>query len=235
MNLPVPISSELPDSLRAGLARYAGSAARLAGDRLVSLAVFGAVLTPDWRAPRPVHHAIVTTTDDLALVLELGGGLRSEARKLGLIPPLLLTPQLICTSLDSFPLEWLEIGTCHEVLTGSDPFMGLTCEREPIRLQCEREGTTLAMTLRQRVLRLGGLRIPLDDLAEQAVRVARGLIYLHGGASERSPSSVIDSASRLLAKDLQPIMRAWRGETGDELTSLLHGALVGLGTSSDRA
>ncbi len=235
MTLTVSPSSRLPDSLSAGLARYTATVARLAGERLVSVVIFGTVLTPDWRAPRPIHHAIVTTTDDLPLVIELGRGLRSEARKLGLAAPLLLTPELIRTSLDTFPLEWLEIGTCHEVLTGSDPFMGLTCEREPIRLQCEREGTTLAMTLRQRVLRLGGLRVPLDDLAEQAVRVARGLIYLHGGAPECAPSAVIASATRLVAKDLQPIMRAWQGETGDEVARLLHGALVDLGKSSDRA
>lgn len=233
----VPIdepASGLPASVRSGLSRYVNAAVDLAGDRLVSLAVFGSVLTADWRASVPIHHAIVMADDDLSLIAALGRGLRQPAKKAGLSVPLLLTPALIRSSQDTYPLEWIEMSACHAILAGSDLFLDLVCEREPIRLQCEREANSLAMALRQRVLRAGSLQVPLEDLAEQALRVVRGLVHLRGGQSMRAPSAVIAQADNVLVCNLQPILRAWRAETGTELTSLLHTALTALGTLSDR-
>ncbi len=225
----------LPARVRPGLTRYVEAAVGIAGARLVSLAVFGAVLTPDWRPKLPIQHAIVTADDDLALIADLGRGLRRPAKQAGLAVPLLLTPALIRSSLDTYPLEWLDLGACHAVLAGADPFSDLVCEREPVRLHCEREATALAMALRQRVLHAGGRQVPLGDLAEQAIRVVRGLVHLRGGPVQRAPSGVIGDGGRLLECDLQPLLRAWRGETGTELTDLVHTALTVLGTLSDRA
>ncbi len=235
MTLTESSGSGMSPSIRAKVERYSAEISSIAKDQLVSVAIFGAAVTRDWRPSWPIHHVIVTSTDDLGLITELGRGLRRQAIKIGLSAPLLVTKEMIASSLDTFPLEWLEIRTCHETVGGTDVFNSLTCEREPLRLQCERESLTIAMTLRQRALSLGSGNMPLADLAEQAVRVARGLIYLTTGSSLAAPSDVIASASTSLSINLQPIIAAWNGEVGTEATSRMYEALTQLGKKSDRA
>ena len=228
-------SSRLPAPLRPGLEAYALQVKELTGSSLESLVVFGAVLTPDWQKGRHIHHALVLSSDDLDLISRLHV-LSSGAVKLGLAAPLVLTPALLTSTLDTFPLEWLEIATCHEVLSGVDLFQGLTFAHEHVRLQCERESAVLAISLRQRLIQ--GPRqvaLPLIDLAEQAIRILRGMLYLKGQTLPSAPSGVIAAATHLLAIDLQPVANAMDGRTGMAILTGIHRVLIDLGKRSEHA
>lgn len=235
MSIALAPASRLPPHLRLGLAAYAQRIAAAAGAKLVSLAVFGAVLTQDWRAGRTVHQTLVLSDDDLELISWLGK-FGSGAVELGLAAPVLLTPALLRSSLDTFPLEWLEIAGCHEVLAGSDPFTGLVFAHEHVRLQCERECAVLAISLRQRVIAgPRSLAAPLTDLGEHAVRILRGWLHLGGAALPDAPSELIAAAGRELGLELAPVVSALDGGSGLELVTALHRILVELGRRSDGA
>jgi hypothetical protein len=231
---PPPAASRIPTALRSGLAAYAERVSTLAGPQLESLAVFGTVLTPDWRPGQPVHQVMVLSGDDLALIRRLGV-LGAEAGRLGLAAPLLVTPHLVRTSLDTFPLEWLEIGTCHQVLTGAELFADLAFAPEHVRLQCERESTVLAIALRQRLLRATGAGEPLSGPAEHVVRIVRGLLHLAGGDLPAAPSALLSAAAERLGLDLQPVVRALAGASGVDAITELHRTLATLIERSDRA
>jgi hypothetical protein len=233
MNQPAPSTSRLPATLRPGLDAYGRQVRDLAGPRLVSLTVFGAVLTPDWHAGRPIHHALVLTADDLQLIGELSA-LGPGAAELGLAAPLVATPRLLETTRDSFPLEWLEIASCHEVLVGSDLFHGLVFAPEHVRLQCERECAVLAIALRQRLIRAHRRQaVALADLAEHALRVLRGWLHLLGAELPAAPSALIAAAAPALGMDLQPLVRALGGERGMEVATGLHRILTELASRGD--
>jgi hypothetical protein len=209
--------------------------AGLCGERLESLCLIGAALTPDWRPGRPIHQVMVFTQDDLDLIGRLGA-LGPGAVKLGLAAPLLISTSLIRSSLDTFPLEWLEISTSHALLLGRDPFQDLSFAREHVRLQCERECAVLCISLRQRLLRGPmGMDQPLVDLAEHALRVLGGMLYLEHQRCPAAPSVLVAEAGRLLTLDLAPILRAWQGETGRDLLIAMHRLLSGLEERCDRA
>ena len=53
--------------------------------------------------------------------------------------PLIMTQDYIQNSLDSFPLEFLEIQQHHLCLFGQDSFAELSFYQPHLRLQCERE------------------------------------------------------------------------------------------------
>src|SRR5271154_3314331 len=179
-----PAAAVLTAALGRGLADYAERVRALCGDRLESLCLFGAALTPDWHPGRPIHQVMVFTQDDLDLIGRLGA-LAPGAVALGLAAPLLISSTLIRTSLDTFPLEWLEISTSHALVLGHDPFQALSFAREHVRLQCERECAVLCISLRQRLLRgAASMNLPLVDLAEHALRVLGGMLYL---AQQRCP------------------------------------------------
>ncbi len=231
---PQPSPSRIPTALRSGLASYAGKVAALSGTQLECLAVFGTALTPDWRPGQPVHQVLVLGGDDLALIRRLGV-LGAEAGSLGLAAPLLVTPHLVRTSLDTFPLEWLEIGGCHEVLAGADPFAGLRFAAEHVRLQCERESTVLAIALRQRLLRAAGAGESLELPAEQVVRILRGLLHLAGGELPAAPGALLAAAAERLGLDVQPVVRARAGARGVDAITDLHRTVAAMIARSDRA
>lgn len=232
MTFSSPTPSRIPAQLASRFAAYAQRASTLAGTTLESLVLFGSVLTPDWRAGRRCHHALVLTTDDLTLIGRLGA-LSSDAMVLGLTAPLLVTGKLVQSTLDTFPLEWLEISTCHEVLHGGNPFQGLTFAREHVRLQCERESTVLAISVRQRLLHRDAATGPLTECAEHAVRILRGLLHLDGVEVPQAPSTIIAQAAARFALDLQPVAQAWDGQTGLPILIGLHRVLAALGERSD--
>ncbi len=53
--------------------------------------------------------------------------------------PLFFDPKHITSSLDVFPMEFLDMKDAHEVLAGKDPLQGLTVSVENLRRQCESE------------------------------------------------------------------------------------------------
>jgi hypothetical protein len=232
---PLPALGFLPPAVVRGIAGYAETVAALCGGRLESLCLFGAALTRDWQPGRPIHQVMVLTQDDLDLIGRLGA-LAPGAVKLGLAAPLLVSSALIRTSLDTFPLEWLEIATSHALLLGRDPFQGLAFAREHVRLQCERECAVLCISLRQRLLRgAAGIDLPLTDLAEHALRVLGGMLYLAHQRCPAAPGAIVEEAGRLVGGDLAPVMRAWRGETGRELLIAMHRLLSALEQRCDQA
>jgi hypothetical protein len=225
----------VPAALVRGVADYAQKVAALCGERLESLCLFGAALTPDWHPGRPIHHVLVFTTDDLDLIGRLGA-LGPVAVKLGLAAPLLISSPIIRTSLDTFPLEWLEISSSHAVLLGQDPFQALSFDREHVRLQCERECAVLCIALRQRLLRgAPAMAQPLVDLAEHALRVLGGMLYLEHQRCPSAPSVLVAESGRAFDLDLAPILRAWQGETGRDLIIAIHRLLSRLEERCDRA
>jgi hypothetical protein len=230
-------TTAIPETLQAGLNSYCDHVRSIAAARLQSIIVFGVVLTDNWQPQQDrIEHALVIAEDDLDLISGFAK-LDAFARKLPLAAPLILTPQRIIASKDTFPLEWLEIASCHEVVYGSDPFTALELAREPLRLQCERESRIATIGLRQRLVQSGSKQaeVPMREVAEQAIRVLRGLLRLFDRQVPAAPSAVITAAESLLEIDLQPIRQAFARQTGLPLVKALHGVLSTIETRSDRA
>ncbi len=133
-------------------------------------------------------------------------------KKPPLIEPLVLTRRQIEGSLDSFPVEWVEIKERHLRLEGEDIFGTLEVSRQYLRLQCEHELRGKHIQLRQAYL------LHRDD-SPVLVRTLRGsasgfatlfrtLLRLRGEALPADGTRVIQRVADLYRLDGQGLLSA---------------------------
>jgi hypothetical protein len=144
--------------------------------------------------------------------------LHQRWQKERIVVPLFLTQAELRSSLDLFPLECLELQEQHILLTGRDPFPGLTIDLRNLRLQCEQEMRGNLLRLRQRFVEGGamteasGIVLPLSLTA--LLPCLRGLLRLSGRPAERSADAVLKAAQNELGIDttaFQEVLSLKRG------------------------
>jgi hypothetical protein len=189
----------LPANTRPPFRELATLLARLVGDHLLGLSAFGGWLADDpLYDGTPARSVAVLRQFDLRMLDELA---REGVRlgKLGLRAPLMMTPEYIAQSCDTFPLELLEIQRQHVVLFGEDHFAALQFGRGDVRLQCERELKSELIHLRQGLLAAAGQYKHLGAVcrqeAERAMRVLRGVLHLAGRGSPSLSAELVAQAA----------------------------------------
>lgn len=176
--------------------------AAVAGDALLGLAAFGGRVHNDplFRLSAACSVAVLSRFDLTMLERIASAGVRLG--RAGLAAPLIMTPDYILASRDSFPLELLEIQRTQILLRGEDYFSRLTFEAADVRLQCEREMKSELMLLRQGLLAAAGnrrsLTLLLTAAAERAVRILRGVLHLSGAAAPAHAGAVVAQAAGLM-------------------------------------
>lgn len=198
--------SKLPANLRAALRQYADFLRQTAGAKALSLSLLGAAAAGTWIPGRHrVHNALVLESiklDDLErLAREL-----PRYHQVGIASPLVLTPDYIRRSIDTFPLEFLEIQQQHLALFGEDRFQPLEFEAKFVRLQCERELKSMILAMRQALLASAGdprhLVREHPHAADGLLRVVRGMLWLNNLREALPAAQAISELERVLARPL---------------------------------
>ncbi|HAK59847.1 MAG TPA: hypothetical protein DCO77_05615 [Nitrospiraceae bacterium] len=114
-----------------------------------SIHVVGSAVTPDFNAKKSdINSVVVLKEMDLKFV-EFLAPLGKKFSKNGLSAPLIMTPDYLRTSVDVFPIEFLDFKLLHRTVFGDDIFGFITIDKPHLRLQCEREIKTKLIGLRQ--------------------------------------------------------------------------------------
>ena len=190
---------------------YARLIQELFGESAKALTVFGSVLTDAFNVDRDtVRSVLVVERVELPLLRRLADQ-GAKLGKAGVAAPLIMTPHHIQTSLDTFPLELMEIQRQHVTAFGQDYFNDLTFENAHVRLQCERELKRTLIGLRQALLASAGRErvVPAmgKDAAGNLVRTLRGLLWLKGHKEFKEAIEVVGQIETLTARKL-PGLRA---------------------------
>ena len=182
------------------------------GTEFVAAYLTGSVLTQGFD-PRHSHVnlLIVVSSLDGPRLDAVARSLPAQ-RKPPLVEPLFLTRGQIEGSLDSFPVEWLEIQERHLRLDGDDVFTGLEVPRTYLRLQCEHELRGKHIQLRQTYLlhRADGavLSRMLRASASGFATLFRTLLRLRGEPLPAEPARVIQRVADLYQLDAQGLLSA---------------------------
>jgi hypothetical protein len=201
----------LPRAVRDGVRDFAQWALARTGANAVGLALFGRVCATDFDAGREfVDSVLVLNKVDLAELRSLAPeGSRFARQRLS--APLIMTPSFIKASLDSYPLELLEIQQQHVVLFGDIRLDAATFAEDHVRLECERELKSMAIGLRQGVLRTSGDErefLPIvDRTAAGLLRVVRGLYWLKVDRKPQPWSVMMSEIERQAGQPLPGIRR----------------------------
>lgn len=182
-------------------AREVVDAAReAAGDRLVSATLYGSAAMGTFHQDRSdLNVAFVLRALDADTLRALEAANRVW-RKKRLVRPLLLTPETLAASIDTFPLEYTLIRAHHEAIHGPDPFAALSVDRGSLRLQVERTLRTQSLALAWSYLDAArtpsGARHWATRAGTAIAASASGLLHLAG---ETIPATRLDLAAKTAA------------------------------------
>ncbi len=221
-----PVASNLPHEMRKEFDHLSSLLSSLFGDSFLGLTAFGPCLDGRTGTEASIETVAVVSHVDLQLVRRLAEHAAELGRR-GFTAPLLMTPDYISASLDTFPLELIEIHQHHATAAGRDYFDQLTIDSAHVRLQCEREFKRILMRIRQGLLASGGQETVLEalelDIGRHALRTLRGYLWFKGERAYLAPDAVIAHCGRLVGRPLAGITNALRvgGEHGwSELVAL---------------
>jgi hypothetical protein len=140
-----------------------------------SFHLVGSAVIPDYNEKlSDINSVLVLKTMDLRVLVFLAP-LGKKYGKKRISAPLVMTPEYIETSLDAFPVEFLDFKHIHRTLYGHDLLQDLRITMPPLRLQCEREIKTKLIGLRQGYVSSLGKK---EDIAAALVRSFTGSMAL---------------------------------------------------------
>lgn len=204
---------------------------RLAGPNLLGVTAFGPVLEPGFKATGLSATTVVVLQRVDMLFLRRLAEHGPHLGRIGIAAPLTMTPEYIASSLDTFPLEMLEIHQHHVTLNGTDYFTRLDIQPEHLRLECEREFKRVLLRLRHGLLAAAGrsdFLVELEhDIGHHVLRTIRGFLWLKGHKSYLPAVTALDTCEELVGGRLPGIREAVRPDSQgswEEFTALYQDA-----------
>jgi predicted nucleotidyltransferase len=157
---------------------------RLFGDDLVAIVLYGSAASGDYIAGQSDINFMVILSERGIDSLDRAFDLVSKWKKRNVATPLFLSEAYIRTSLDVFPIEYLNLQNNYKLVHGKDILKDLTFQDEHLRLQCEREVKGKLLLLREAFLESQGkgkrLQQVMADSLGAFVAIFSTLLHLKG-------------------------------------------------------
>jgi len=157
------------------------------GDNVISVVLYGSVGRGDYVEGVSDINMLVLVKDNSVQLLKNFWKYHRRLRKLRL-SLVILTRDYITSSLDSFPLEFLDMKTSGRTIFGAPIDSILDIPRDSLRLQCERELKGKSLLLRSVYLNSKGsegvLKSAIIKSYNSLKTIGRGLLYLKGNATK---------------------------------------------------
>ncbi len=126
-------------------------------------------------------------------------------RRRAVATPLLLTRSYIETSIDSFPIEFLNIRAAYRVLRGEDPLKQLVFDHLMLRLQCERELKGKLLHLRAQFLETSGNARRIKELIARSLptfsALFQAVVVLRGKPVQQGRAALLGAMQQVLGLD----------------------------------
>ena len=174
----------LSPSLQDKISPFFHEILKAGGPKIHSLYLVGGVLTEDYQEEvSKIDSVIVLQKMELAF-LDILAPLGQNYGKKGIAAPLIMDPAYLHSSVDVFPLEFLNFKLLHQALYGEDLLAGLEIDRQELRYQCERELKGKLIWLhRIYVSSMGDRKVLAADIVRHFtgyLPLVRGILYLLG-------------------------------------------------------
>jgi hypothetical protein len=126
------------------------------------------------------------------------------------VAPLFMTLRNIEKSLDTFPIEWIDIQERHLLIEGEDVLGALEVPQTYLRLQCEHDLRGKLVQLRQAYLHHHGqpaeLQRVLEDTASGFATLFRTLLRLRAEPVPANPAHAVERVADLFQVDAQGLL-----------------------------
>jgi len=153
-------------------------------EKIHSIHVTGTAVTDNFEPKTSDVNSIFVLKEIDLKFLELIAPLGRKYGKTKVAAPLIMTPEYIKTSLDVFPVEFLNFRLIHATVIGEDILENIEINRMDLRHQCERELKSKLIWLRQGYLSsLGNSKTLTESFVNSItgyIPLFRGIIMLLG-------------------------------------------------------
>jgi len=187
-------------------------------DDLKSIALYGSGARGDYVPKKSDLNFLIVLTEAAMDRLRKAFPLIRKWRKRRVNIPLFLTEEYITSSLDSFPVEFLNLRQGHVLVYGKDVLEGLSFGKKSIRLQCERELKGKLLLLREAYLdsegKTGGLGQVSSASLTAFLSLFRALLFLRDREIPRHNDELISTTAREIGFDEKPFMEVLRVREG---------------------
>lgn len=210
--------SDVPASVREILQPYLAQVRKLFAAALEAVILYGSAAGGEYLPGKSNINLLMILSKQDPELLERYAALHKRWQKEQIVVPLFLTLAELRSSLELFPLEYLEIQERHVLLIGRDPFPELHIAPKNLRLQCEQELRGNLLRLRQRFVEGGAsteaiaILLPLSLTA--LLPCLKGLLRAAGKPVERSADGVLQAVQKEFGADMtvfQEVLNLKRG------------------------
>lgn len=150
---------------------------------LVSLILYGSAARGEFIDTHSNLNLLVVLKDIAPEELKKASWLINKYR-FKTISPLFLTEKYIQSSLDIFPIEFLDMQENYLVVQGLDVLKGLNVDTRNLRFQCEQELKSKLINLRQLYIRINKDKLALRNLLFKSItsvlHILRNVLRLKG-------------------------------------------------------
>ena len=193
------------------------------GKDLVAILLYGSAASGNYvRHKSDINFLIVLSEEGIS---QLQNSFKTVKKwyKRKVSTPLFLTKSYISSSLDSFPIEFLNMQKSYQVVFGEDILKELAFEMGHLRLQCEKELKGKLLQLRQVFLESGGNKRNLTFIIGPSLTaffsIFRALLYLKNKAVPDELRSLISLVAQEFGVDEQTFVRLLKIKEGTEKLS----------------
>jgi hypothetical protein len=154
------------------------------GSDLVSILLYGSATGKDYRPGKSDINFMIVLSEQGIEQPDRAFPVMKKWRKRNVAIPLFLTETYVATSMDVFPIEYLNFQRDYVPVFGKDILKDLSFDVEFIRLQCEREIKGKLLILREAYLESSGKGRALKDVIRNSIpallAIFEALLYIKG-------------------------------------------------------
>ena len=178
---------------------------QLFGDDLISIMLYGSAASGDYIPGKSDINFLIMLSEKGIDSLDRTFDLIARWKKRNVATPLFLTEAYVSTSLDVFPIEYLNFQNSYKLVYGKDILKDLSFDRGFLRMQCEREVKGKLLLLREAFLESRGKGKDLQQLIAQSlgafIAIFNGLLHLKGEELPRHKRDVIKNVCQAFDMD----------------------------------
>jgi hypothetical protein len=191
----------MSQNLEQTVRQFTEDARRIYGESLLSLILYGSAASGEYVEGRSNINCLVLLKQVTPDELKKCAAQLPQGQKQGIRTPLFVDPAYVRSSIDVFPVEFLDMKQRYRVLYGQDFLQELEPKLERLRFQCEQELKGKMLRLRQLYLEAAQTENRLVALLVKSTSsfmvLFRALLHLQGAPAPQSINEILVALSRL--------------------------------------
>jgi predicted nucleotidyltransferase len=213
----------IPDQLQDMLADLNRDYQKAFGNDLISLMLYGSAASGSWVKGKSDINVLAVLTPEGMDRLEDGFLLVEKWRKRGVAVPLVMTRKFIDSSLDSYPIEFLNMKNRSALIYGENVLEPLMIKPEDLRLQIERELHSKILLLREGYLESAGSARHLRNLIQKSftafIALFHAMLHLKNVETPRDTPETIREMNRVFTIEANVFMLCFEIRQGTDKLS----------------